>query len=299
MRMIIGAAIAIIGMVGMIAVVAPAIDAPAGSSSGCTATSGVTVIVDFTHFPGGDIERGCAPGQPTSALNALHAAGFTTAGTTQYGDAFLCRIDGLPQPSQEACTVTPSPTAYWAFWHARPADANWTYATVGVLDYRPAPGSIEAFAFGSHALPGISPSAALPPPPPTTRATAPPTTAPPTTAPPPVVTQVPPPATAAPTVSAATLPTGSAPTTTKGPVGTVVPAPPSSSISSSSSGVTSSAPKRTTTSEPTRVVERSAAGRAPHDGSGSPLAAVVTIVVVGALAIGATAFTRARRHRPA
>src|SRR5438132_8106628 len=175
MKAAIGAAIAIITV---IAGVAPAVGVTAASSPACSATAGVTVIVDFTHFSGGKIERGCAPGHPADALTALHTAGFTTAGTAQYGDAFLCRIDGLPKPAQDGCAVTPPATAYWAFWHARQSDAQWTYASVGVLDYRPAAGSIEAFAFGNHAQPGISPAAALPPPPPTTRATTPPTVAP-------------------------------------------------------------------------------------------------------------------------
>ena len=154
-----GAAIAII------AVAAPGAFAGAGgpraATSRCTATSGVTVIVDFTHF-GGRIERGCAPGHPADALIALHEAGFDTAGTTQYGDAFVCRIDALPTPKQDACTVTPPASAFWAFWNARPSDAGWTFTPVGVLDYQPAAGSIEAFAFGSRVQPSIPPSAAVP-----------------------------------------------------------------------------------------------------------------------------------------
>src|SRR4029077_8628429 len=85
----IGAAIA------MVAVVAPAPRVGAAPARACTTKSGVTVIVDFTHF-GRNIERGCAAGRPDTALAALHAAGFATAGTAQYGDAFVCRINGLP-----------------------------------------------------------------------------------------------------------------------------------------------------------------------------------------------------------
>jgi hypothetical protein len=260
----------------------------AGAAPACSATAGVTVIVDFTHFSGGKIERGCAPGHPTDALTALHAAGFTTAGTAQYGDAFLCRIDGLPKPAQDACAVTPPATAYWAFWHARSSDAKWTYASVSVIDYRPAVGSIEAFAFGSHAQPGISPAGALPPPPSaTTPPTAPPT-APPTS--PPTVA----PTTEAPPVSTATLQPD--PTiTTNAPV-TLAPTTSTTPTSTrGSSRATLPAPSTTTA----RVVERAASGPAPHESSGSPLAAISTILVVGCLAIGAFAFTRARRHRPA
>ena len=295
MKATIGAAIAISGM---IAVGAPAVGVAAGASSACSATAGVTVIVDFTHFSGGKIERGCAAGHPANALAALHAAGFTTAGTAQYGDAFLCRIDGLPTPARDACAVTPPPTAYWAFWHARPSDAGWTYASVGVLDYRPAAGSIEAFAFGSHAQPGISPAAALPPPPPTTRATTPPppqTTSPPTaphTSPPTLS-----PTTRAPSVSAAT--TQPAPTVTRNAPTTLAPTTVTTPTTSTSMRRSTRVTRPATTTTAPRVVDRAAAGPAPHSSSGSPLAAILTIVVVGCLAIGAFAFTRVRRHRAA
>ena len=89
-----------------IAIVAPAPRARAASVPACTTTSGVTVIVDFTHF-NGNIERGCAPGQTANALAALRAGGFTTAGTANYGDAFLCRIDGKPVAKAESCATTP------------------------------------------------------------------------------------------------------------------------------------------------------------------------------------------------
>ena len=92
--------------VAIFAIATPAPRVAGATASGCSRTSGVTVIVDFTYFHR-DIERGCAPGDPATALAAVQAAGFSTAGTTQYGDAFLCRIDNLPSPKDEACAATP------------------------------------------------------------------------------------------------------------------------------------------------------------------------------------------------
>ena len=110
----IGAAIAAAAIVASTIVAsAPPLGAVPGSA--CTARSGVTVIVDFTAFHL-DIERGCAPGHPASALAALRSAGFSTAGTAQYGDAFVCRIDDLPSTAKEACTRTPPATASWSFY---------------------------------------------------------------------------------------------------------------------------------------------------------------------------------------
>ena len=284
-----GAAIAII------AVAAPAVGVGADPQSACTATSGVTVVVDFTHFPGGEIERGCAAGQPANALDALHAAGFTTAGTAQYGDAFLCRIDGLPTPADEACAVTPSATAYWAFWHARPSDANWTYSATGVTNYQPAPGSIEAFAFGNHALPGVTPSGTKPTTS-TTRGTV-PHTEPPTTRHTGVSGATVPHSSTTTTRNAATSPSvsfppGSAPSTPVSVAGSTTTSklPPKSS----SSSTLDHASKADARSAP-RVIER-VAGTGPHNSSGSPLPAVLTIVLVGSLALGAFVFSRARRR---
>jgi len=45
------------------------------------------------------------------------------------------------------------------------------------------------------------------------------------------------------------------------------------------------------------IVERSASGPAEESSSGSPVGAILAIVIVGGLALGAFAFTRARRHR--
>jgi hypothetical protein len=287
MKVIIGAATAILAVVAS-TVVIPAATA-ADTAPACSATSGVTVIVDFTHF-GGNIERGCAPGRPANALIALRAAGFSTAGTVQYGDAFVCRIDGLPTPKQDSCAVTPPPSAFWAYWNARPTDSDWTYSSLGVLAYRPKPGTIEAFAFGARARPGISPSAAIPPTP-TTRPTTTTTRPPPTTQPPPATAAtvpVAPPTTGPPVVAPESTTTTTATTTT---------ATTTTTTTKRRSPTTTTRPA-TSTSTTVGIVERSASGPVGRDSSGSPAGVILGIVIVGGLALGAFAFTRARR-RPA
>jgi hypothetical protein len=288
MKTTFGVAIAILVVVASVVVLPFAVlAAGAAPQSACTTTSGVTVIVDFTHFSGGRIERGCAPGRPANGLIALQDAGFATAGTVQYGDAFVCRIDGLPTPKQDACAVTPSPSAFWAYWNAKPTDSAWTYSALGVLDYHPKPGTIEAFAFGNRAQPGVAPAAAIP----TTTTTT--TGAPPTTPPPPPVT-------------AATLPV------TTGPLAATTTDPPVVALGSTTTTIRHPKPKPTTTttartttrpaastSTTARIVERSASGPAPHSSPGSPVGAILAIVIVGGLAIGAFALRQARRRRPA
>jgi hypothetical protein len=263
----VGAAIA------MLAVVAPAARAGAAPSAACTATSGVTVVVDFTRFSR-SIERGCAAGAPTDALTAIHAAGFVTAGTSRYGDAFLCRIDDLPAPKDEACSDTPPASSSWSFYFAKPGDASWTYSRTGVLSYHPAPGTAMAFAFGDSAKPGIRPADAIPTPPATTPTS---TTAPPVSAL--IVTTTPP----APPVTAAVRPAAVTTTT--------------ASQSATRPVITARSAPTTTTAA--RVVDRTASAKIPHDDSGSPLPALVGAALAVALGASAVVTIRGRRRRTA
>ncbi|WP_433221406.1 hypothetical protein ACQP00_20550 [Dactylosporangium sp. CS-047395] len=156
------------------AVVAPS-PAEAGSAGYCPDASGVTVVVDFHELGGGVVIR-CAPGGQGSGLTALQNAGFTVAGTTRWGLAFICRIEGKPTAASEPCVDTPPATAYWSYWHA-PNGGTWTYSDLGVKNRTPPPGSFDGWSFsknhteGTAPKPGVTPSRPAPPaPPPATTA---------------------------------------------------------------------------------------------------------------------------------
>jgi hypothetical protein len=276
--------IAVMGAtIAVLAVAAPAMRVGAATSTACTKTSGVTVIVDFAAFHHG-VARGCASGQPSTALAAMRTAGFETAGTTQYGDAFLCRIDDLPEPKVEACAVTPPAKSSWSFYWARPTDAAWTYSRTGVLSYRPPPGTIVAFAFGDLAKPGVLPSAAI-------RTTGTPNTT--TTAPTPRTT---PTAIADPTIAPAAV------TTTTPPLPTASTVVPSTTLPRAVPlHPTASAPATTTTTTTTaaaRVVDRPAISPVTvKNRSGSPTGALLGGALVLGLGVAAGLTIRARRHR--
>jgi hypothetical protein len=129
----------------------------AGTAGKCPGTTGVTVAVDLTAF-GGGVKVRCAPGTPTTGIAALQQAGFTVAGTAQYGLAFVCRINNKPSPTAQACTSTPPTTAYWAYYHANAGATSWTYSTVSAATYKPLQGSIEGWAFGASAKPSKTPA---------------------------------------------------------------------------------------------------------------------------------------------
>jgi hypothetical protein len=273
-----------------IAFCAFAVSAPrrGAAASACSATVGVTVIVDFTHF-GGAIERGCDPGEAANALDAVHTAGFTTAGVARYGDAFVCRIDALPSPRSEACTDTPPAKSSWSFYYARATDKAWTYSSLGALSYHPTPGTLLAFAFGNFAKPGVLPSGAAVP---TTTTTTTAPRKPPRTNP--RVTSLIDPGTTAPAAITAPPPTAavgaaptSTPTTAKHPATTRPAAP-------------TTRPDASTTSAP-RIIDKTATGPVAGDsgGSGSPWPALLTVALVAALGAGAFATIRMRRRRAA
>jgi hypothetical protein len=101
---------------------------PSPSSSTAGPCAEVTVVVEFATLDHKPITA-CAPAG--FAADVLKAAKLTTAGTTDYGNQVICRVDELPAPSVESCATLPS-AAYWAMWIKTSADAKWEYAQEGV-----------------------------------------------------------------------------------------------------------------------------------------------------------------------
>lgn len=321
-----------LGVLAGVAMVIPTIAAPgaitpAQADTGCTTTSGVTVIVDFKSL-GGGIQRGCAM-NPASGLDALQKAGFGTAGTNRWGNAFVCRIDGKPGNPPEACLDTPPGTAYWAYYTAKPTDAGWKYVSLAATLTRPAPGSIEGWAFGARVQPGIAPGDAIPPPVTVPPPTQPPPTQPPVTKPPvtvapagggnntPGTTQTRPGSNngggSNPVTPGATTADGSRVTTPAtladgSPAPTVALTPEQKAKAKAAETKAKTKAKATAakqtdgaTDEDTEsgdaVVERTALG-APVDSSsdgGSPLPAVFAVLLIAALAGGSLVVIRKRR----
>lgn len=120
---------------------------PAGA---CT-DDGVTVVVDLTDL-GGEVEVGCAEGEPESGRDALESAGFETA-DSQPG--MICAINSLPDPCPEEFDGN-----YWAYFTAEDG-GEWTPSMEGADTAVPAPGAFEGWRYndGSEA-PDFEPVAA-------------------------------------------------------------------------------------------------------------------------------------------
>ncbi len=138
----------------------PDIAAPARAAGvgECMARAGTIVAVDFARW-GGPIVRGCAIDEP-SGYALLHAAGFTTAGDSHDGPAFICRLGDAafhagaqyPTAQVQPCVLTPPASAYWSYWLAPAGKDTFSYSLVGAINDVPEPGEVELWLFGGTNL---------------------------------------------------------------------------------------------------------------------------------------------------
>ena len=138
-------------------VVAGGLALPGGAAqaAACSNTTGVTVVVDY----GSTSSTYCAA--DASSAGAVLDSVTDVAYVPMYGQGVVCKINSVP--SNQTCQRMPPGSAYWAFFHA-PRGGSWTFSSVGVAEYNPAPGSVIGFAFGSGGAPSSAPPAAAPKP---------------------------------------------------------------------------------------------------------------------------------------
>lgn len=116
---------------GVVAAVVTSHPAAAASSGACAPGVGVTVVVDFGSL-GGGLEIGCDPnGSGKSGIDIMDTVGFEITWVSGQ-PGFVCRIDGKPTPTDEACVRTPPADAYWGLFQSDGATGTWTYASAGI-----------------------------------------------------------------------------------------------------------------------------------------------------------------------
>ena len=128
----------------------------------CSTTVGTIVAVDFAHW-GGPIVRGCGVND-ASGYSLLHAGGFSTAGDSHDGPAFVCRLGNqafdsgtqYPTSKQDACIETPSPSQDWSYWLAPAGRNTWSLSDLGAMSHRPKPGEVELWMYGGTNASGTS-----------------------------------------------------------------------------------------------------------------------------------------------
>lgn len=274
LRLAVATLLALVGLLGL-----PGRADAAGDFYGCVDAGNVWVVVDFK----GAVTTGCAVA-PTSGADALRQVAAVEVAT-----GMVSRIGGKP------ATIDPNPYVYWNYFHRDPSGqswGSWTYSNLGAGAYRPKPGSIEGWAYGTT---GVQPSWTPPTRPVATTgapaATPPAATQPATTAAAPRSTA----RTTAATTTAAPVPTTAAPVSTP----TLVPSGPQSTSPEPTGAETPSlaaAPAATTASvaaAPSRPAEASR----PVD-RGSPVATIATLAVVATAAAGGGGWWLVRRRQP-
>jgi hypothetical protein len=90
----------------------------------------------------------------TNALELLKISGCTTEGTQKYGDAVICRLNGLPDKSVETCEVMPPEDAYWAVIVKEkkllPLFNEWGWAQTGINEISLSEGDSLGLVFSTN-----------------------------------------------------------------------------------------------------------------------------------------------------
>ena len=256
--------------------------APASAAADC-----VAVLVDFRKL-GGNLQTGCAQGDPSNGFQALTKAGF--AYTPRPRDGLVCQINARP-----ACTDTTT-SAYWSYWYRAPGSSTWVYANQGPGTHDPRHGSTEAWVWqdgGRVKPPSIAASSICP----QLKASASPTPTPTRSSPRTTRSSSFSPGAGARRTAHPGRATASKAARAPSPAPSATPGPPSPSSSPSSTSNIVTATRDPSSAEST-TAPPSSAGATPTGGSGGRLPAGAglaagAVLVVG---IGAAAMARARRN---
>lgn len=137
-----------LGLAGLLTVAPSAAADTAAGADSCD--DGVLVVVDFTDL-GGEVEVGCADGDPASGREALESAGFPP---TDSIPGMICAVDARPDPCPDEFDGS-----FWAYWTTD--GGEWVSHTAGADGVDPAPGDVEGWRYNDGATgPGLSPTEA-------------------------------------------------------------------------------------------------------------------------------------------
>ena len=118
-------------------------------------TNCVNLYVDFGSLNAETkVEQCIEVSTETNALQLLKTAGYTTEGTQKYGDAVVCRLNGLPDKSVETCEVMPPENAFWAVIVKKkkllPFFNDWGWAQTGINDVTLSSGDSLGLVFSTN-----------------------------------------------------------------------------------------------------------------------------------------------------
>ena len=112
----------------------------------------ITVYVDYGIFDKPAFDK-CLPAtSDTNALELLKSNNFSLQGTEKYGEAVVCRLNGLPTEKYETCKEMPSAKAYWAILEKKDnlVFEDYAWAQVGINELILSPGDSLALVFATN-----------------------------------------------------------------------------------------------------------------------------------------------------
>lgn len=126
----------------------PEPEAKASVQSGQCLESGISVVVDFGTSNANQTIEKCVSNFTGNSWNLLITAGFDVRGTEKYPEAFVCRINMVPDLKSEKCISTPGTTnGSWAYFLAEPGTDSWVYSPYGAASHKAICGSAEGWRF--------------------------------------------------------------------------------------------------------------------------------------------------------
>ena len=116
------------------------------TTNGMCESKGVSIAIDFgTGSKESSIEK-CIENFTGNSWNMMGAAGIKVEGTSKYPVGFVCRINGVPDKSQERCIETPGiDNGTWAFYLAE--SGKWEYSAFGASSHKTKCGTSEGWRF--------------------------------------------------------------------------------------------------------------------------------------------------------
>ena len=110
----------------------------------------IQVYVDYGILDKSTFDKCLTATSDTNALDLLKSNNFTLQGTEKYGEAVVCRLNGLPEIAE--CKVMPPAEAYWAILEKRDnlVFESYTWAQVGINELILSPGDSLALVFATN-----------------------------------------------------------------------------------------------------------------------------------------------------
>ncbi len=116
----------------------------------------VNLYVDYGLLDNKAVSTECITvSNKTNALDILDRAEYKIEGTQKYGNAIVCRVNGLPDKTVESCEIMPPEKAFWAVIIKKKEifpllSSDWGWAQKGINETYLSPGDSLGLVFSTN-----------------------------------------------------------------------------------------------------------------------------------------------------